>query len=313
MLDTQYPGSRFVLTVRPVEQWIDSRRRHVENNIRRKAAGEYDGRFIVVEEEKWRREWSDHLDKVRAFFADARRPPRDRFHLRSRVGSAVYVLAAPATGRAVPVGESRQARRASSGGFVSAAAPRSRRPRVFGLGLNKTGTSSLHEALTILGYESLHWGGPEIRRKVEAALEAGVPLLSNLDPRYDAFSDILALSTNYAGPRRAVPGQWIRPDRAAGRRLDRQSEAARRAEHPFARARGVHGTFLVVDEPAWRREWAEHLAAVREYFAGRDDLLELDVTADPGWESLSSLLRVDVPDVPFPWENRDHAPVPDRC
>ncbi len=196
---------------------------------------------------------------------------------------------------------------------MSATAPRSRRRRVFGLGLNKTGTSSLHEALTILGYESLHWGGPEIRRKVEAALEAGVPLLSNLDPRYDAFSDILALSTNYARLDVQYPGSgfvltvrpvdaWIDSRR---RHVERNIRLHERGEYT--------GTFLVVDEPAWRREWAEHVPAVREYFAGRDDLLELDVTADPGWESLCSLVRVDVPDVPFPWENRDHVPAPDRC
>ena len=32
-------------------------------------------------------------------------------------------------------------------------------PRVFGIGLSKTGTSSLHEALTLLGFDSFHWGG----------------------------------------------------------------------------------------------------------------------------------------------------------
>ena len=32
------------------------------------------------------------------------------------------------------------------------------RAKVFGIGLNKTGTISLHHALEQLGYRSLHWG-----------------------------------------------------------------------------------------------------------------------------------------------------------
>ncbi len=32
---SQYPGSRFVLTVRPLDAWVDSRRRHVERNMAR--------------------------------------------------------------------------------------------------------------------------------------------------------------------------------------------------------------------------------------------------------------------------------------
>ena len=46
LLDAQYPGSRFVLTVRPIDEWIASRRRHVESNVRRQAAGEYHGTFL---------------------------------------------------------------------------------------------------------------------------------------------------------------------------------------------------------------------------------------------------------------------------
>ena len=39
--------------------------------------------------------------------------------------------------------------------------PTPRPARVFGIGLNKTGTSSFHEAMTISRLHSLHWGGPE--------------------------------------------------------------------------------------------------------------------------------------------------------
>ena len=78
--------------------------------------------------------------------------------------------------------------------------------KVFCIGLNKTGTRSLHDALELLGLHGLHWGGPdpvaalqrgpEIRAAVERCLREGRPLLEDIDEA-DAYSDILALSTNF--------------------------------------------------------------------------------------------------------------------
>ena len=68
------------------------------------------------------------------------------------------------------------------------------RARVFCIGLNKTGTSSLHAAMEILGLMSLHWGGLPVRYTIEAALAEGRPLLSGLDP--------------------SVPFSWANRDRA---------------------------------------------------------------------------------------------------
>ena len=55
-----------------------------------------------------------------------------------------------------------------------------------------------------------------------------------------------------------------------------------------------------------------HLASVRAFFAGRDDLLEVDVTALPRWDELARFLEVEVPDVPFPTANVDGRPGPSR-
>lgn len=182
------------------------------------------------------------------------------------------------------------------------------RPRVFGIGLNKTGTSSLHEALEVLGLRSLHWGGPPIRRTVEAALADGRPLLADLDPAYDAFSDVAALSKNFCLLDHQYPGSrfvlTVRPvdDWVASRRahVERNVELAATGEY--------RGDFLVVDEDAWRAEWSAHVPAARRYFSGRPDFLELDLGADPGWGPLCTLLDRPVPDAPYPWANRHRAP-----
>jgi hypothetical protein len=182
--------------------------------------------------------------------------------------------------------------------------PRPDRPRVFCLGLNKTGTSSFHEAMLLLGLESLHWGGPPVRRRVEEALADGRPLLSGLDQRYDAFSDVRPLAEHFELLDAQYPGSrfvlTVRP-------VDQWLDSRRRHVENNQRRRAVGeytGEFLVVDEPAWREEWERHVTRVRAHFHGRPEFLEIDLTRAPGWEPLCALLRLPVPAVPFPWANR---------
>lgn len=181
------------------------------------------------------------------------------------------------------------------------------RPRIFGIGLNKTGTASLHKALTILGYDSLHWGGPALRRLVEASLEAGDPVLSRLDPRFDAFSDIQVLSTNFDRLDEQYPGSrfvlTVRPveEWLDSRRRHVESNLRRKAAGEYG------GTFVTIDEAAWREEWQQHVDKVRAYFAGRDDFLEIDIDQGPTWLPLCELLGVPEPADRFPWVNRDQS------
>ncbi len=183
--------------------------------------------------------------------------------------------------------------------------PKPDRPRVFGIGLNKTGTTSLHEALSLLGYESLHWGGPAVRKLVEVSLEIGDPLLSRVDPHFDAFSDILALSVNFELLDAQYPGSrfilTVRPidDWIESRRRHVESNIRRQAAGEY------HGGFVTVDEPAWRQEWTAHVERVRGYFADRSDFLEVDITDNASWGPLCDLLDRPSPRVAFPWINRN--------
>ncbi len=67
-LDERHPGARFILTTRSMEDWIESRRRHVEANRRRHEVGEYDGGFLVVDVPRWEEEWIEHHRAVRSHF-----------------------------------------------------------------------------------------------------------------------------------------------------------------------------------------------------------------------------------------------------
>ena len=195
----------------------------------------------------------------------------------------------------------------SSDSPVPNAGERSDRPRIFGIGLNKTATSSLHEALTLLGYRSLHDGGPAVHDAVKAAFDTKRPLLSNLDQTFDAFSDIGFLSRRFGFLDRQYPGsRFVLTVRPVDEWVDsRRRHVQRNIE--LKQAGGYDGTFLVVDEERWREEWHHHMQRVRDYFGDRRDILEVDLTRNPSWKPLCELLGVPVPDDPFPWANRDRA------
>lgn len=179
------------------------------------------------------------------------------------------------------------------------------RPRVFGIGLNKTGTISLHEALETLGYRSLHWGGPYSRLAVERAIREGSPLLTYLGD-HDAFSDIQRLSVSFELLDRQYPGsRFILTTRDVegwleSRRRHVERNVARKAVGEY------DGTFLTVDLEAWQVQFAEHDARVRAYFSDRpQDLLAMDITAGDDYRVLCPFLGLPEPAVPFPWRHRD--------
>ena len=132
------------------------------------------------------------------------------------------------------------------------------RPRIFGIGLNKTGTTSLDSALVILGFPSLHFGGQAAHDAVQRAIDERVPLLSYLDPRYDAFSDIGLLSRRFVMLDQQYPGsRFVLTTRPTADWIDSRR---RHVERNLKRqARGEYdGNFLVVDEEKWTKEWDNH-------------------------------------------------------
>ena len=185
------------------------------------------------------------------------------------------------------------------------------RPRLFGIGLNKTATTSLDAAVTMLGYVSLHDGGPDVQAAVQRAIADKAPLLV-LRPRFDAFSDIGVLSRRFAMLDRQYPGSsFVFTTRPFEDWIDSRRRHVER--NIAAKAVGEYdGTFLVIDEEKWTREWEHHHERVHAHFDGRDDFLEIDLTKNPVWGPLCRLLGVAEPDAPFPWANRDRTTtVPD--
>ena len=183
------------------------------------------------------------------------------------------------------------------------------RPRIFGIGLNKTGTSSLHAALEILGLRSLHYGGMETMERVFRAVDEGAPLLHHLDQGFDAFSDVMPLTYYFHLADVQYPGsRFILTLRDLDEWLDSRRRHVERNQQLTASGEYSAG-FVNVDIEGWRTEYTRHDAVVRAYLARRPDrLLVYDLIGGAGWAPLCDFLGKPMPDVPFPWSNAHQEP-----
>ncbi|GAB4360476.1 MAG: hypothetical protein Kow00114_14150 [Kiloniellaceae bacterium] len=172
------------------------------------------------------------------------------------------------------------------------------RPKILGIGLSRTGTTSLTAALNRLGFPALHY--PTRLSQIEA---------------HAAVTDI-TVSMAFQGLDRMFPGScFIMTLRALEPWLKSceqlwQKNAAFFNRNPMVKS--IERKFYGGD--GFERErfvaaYHRHLAAVETYFRDRPgDILYLDLfeTADP-WQPLCRFLKVPVPSEPFPHQNRSAA------
>jgi hypothetical protein len=178
--------------------------------------------------------------------------------------------------------------------------------KIIGIGLPKTGTSSLHHALEILGFRSVHF--PHDPQTV-AQVRAGDYVLDVLTGA-DAISDV-PIPVIFPQLDLAFPGaKFIQTDREVEPWIESERRAPFNHDRPMpGSARDFYRAILygVTDfnEDRFRLVHAQHLAMVESYFSGTRarDLLRIDITRGDGWESLCAFLDVPVPDVPFPRSN----------
>jgi len=172
--------------------------------------------------------------------------------------------------------------------------------KVFGIGLSRTGTTSLTEALKVLGFRARHYPNP-------------APLLAgdfSVADRFDALTDtpvaafFRELDARYTGARFILTVRdtesWIASVRdhflAMGPGLEAGPEGEIRAR--------VYGS-TTFDAHRFIQARDAHHGAVRAHFARRPhDLLELDITAGQGWETVCPFLGLPVPRAPFPMLNQ---------
>lgn len=186
--------------------------------------------------------------------------------------------------------------------------------RIFCIGPNKTGTSSLHLAFKMLGFKSLH--NPYLfNRRVLRAFSKRKKILYYLD-KYNAFSDIFFPSGVNAHPFLSYRNienflkkieedysnvkfilnirnmdDWIR---------SREKHVKINLHNKFYR-----GNWKSIDVEKWKDEMNMIQSKVKNYFIDKPDkLLIIDVCNNCDWEELCIFLNKPIPDKPFPHANK---------
>jgi hypothetical protein len=188
--------------------------------------------------------------------------------------------------------------------------------RIFGIGLSRTATSTLTTALGELGFRALHFPIDETTRTEiirSIADRRDVVRLSVLE-RVDALTDAPACACFEALDRAYPRSRFILTVREREAWLDSCRRYWTAGVEPFIRdhpANPLTGYIQAITEAVYgtaafdrERFSAAHEAyhdRVRNHFAGRDDLLTLDICGGEGWESLCGFLGVPEPGIDFPW------------
>jgi hypothetical protein len=183
--------------------------------------------------------------------------------------------------------------------------------KIFGIGLSRTGTTSLSAALSQLGYRSAHFA--ELRRELadrpgwfagdfatdylvgyDAAADLPVAtFFPQLDERYPESRFILTV--------RAVES-WLDSVRRHWQTRPFRDDAKGRFRNMVRLAMyGIHG----FSESRMRTVYEFHLRTVHWFFRNRPaDLLVIDICAGEGWEKLCPFLGKSQPKCSFPWANK---------
>ena len=176
--------------------------------------------------------------------------------------------------------------------------------KIFGIGLSKTGTTSLASALEILDFRTRDNPGlktyvpgdlasidPDVLEHHDALTDTPIPsFYRELDQRYPGARFILTV--------RDMDGWLLSCKKQFTAKLaDKQNDAHNRL---FL---DLYGT-SVFDDASFRSGYQRFVDGVLEYFKDRpQDLLILDVAAGQGWNELCAFLGKPVPAMPFPKSN----------
>jgi hypothetical protein len=191
--------------------------------------------------------------------------------------------------------------------------------KVFGIGLSRTGSTSLTEALSSLGYRAIHFPADPITQREYSDFfdNPAATLKLSLLEHYDAITDT-PVPRVYRELDRGYPGSkfiwtirdkesWLKSCELWWRRsvLPFMENDHQENLRPFMRLVGrvTYGT-AGFDAELFSQAHDAHMEEVPHYFLGRNrDLLPLNICAGHGWLELAPFLGMAVPDGPFPHRN----------
>lgn len=190
-----------------------------------------------------------------------------------------------------------------------------RRSKVFGIGLSRTGTTSLAHALSHLGYRTLHWsqngkviGWPEL---CDADAATDTPCSTQFEALYYTFED-----SKFVYTVRDVE-QWTESvkqyfgiEKPSNFRDLPKDEAYWKSDRNWGwyntvRRIQIHEC-LYAQHDSWASAYRTFDDRVRQFFDNKPEnrFLEMNITDGEGWEVLCPFLGLDPPDQSFPHRSR---------
>ena len=174
--------------------------------------------------------------------------------------------------------------------------------KVFGIGLNKTGTTTLGKCLKVLGYQHKSYDLDLLKKLCEGRSDD----VLRYAEQYDSFEDwpwplmYKELDSHFPGSKFILTTR-LSPDKWYGS-LVKHSERT----GPTEARKLVYGYTNPHDKKNEHiRFYQKHNADVRAYFDGRDsDFIELCWGRGDDWQKLCHFLDKEVPDAPFPHANK---------
>jgi len=182
--------------------------------------------------------------------------------------------------------------------------------RIFGIGLHKTGTTSLHHAFQILGFKSAHWqtapwaktvwreatqnGKSAALEKFYCACDLPIALVyQQLDRAYPGSKFVLTVRDEWSWLT-SVRKHWM-PEFNQFRYLWDEDVFTHRLHNMLYGRKDFYPTTML-------ERYRRHNAEVIEYFKGREqDLLVMDMEKGRhGWRELCGFLGLTVPNEPYP-------------
>jgi hypothetical protein len=173
--------------------------------------------------------------------------------------------------------------------------------KIFCLGLSKTGTNSLTNALNLLGFSAVHW---HYTKKVFGYNENGINIDFDKFIGHDAFLDT-PIARIYQELDRRFPGSkfilTVRDDLKWAESFRNQFEKGIVDDFEAHLHRDLYGTDSY-DHEMCIAAYNNHTSMAKAYFEGREnDFLIMNITEGDGWESLCKFLDITIPDTEFPF------------
>ena len=181
--------------------------------------------------------------------------------------------------------------------------------RIFGIGMHKTATRSLHRALQILGYDSAHWESGDWARDIwdemntlgrsptvekhYALSDVPIPILyDKLDRAYPGSKFILTIKDE---------AEWLRSVR---NHWNPEVNPFRWEWDVFPFSNRIHREIYgqkEYDALVFLERYRKHNADVKAYFKNRPkDFVVMEMDKGAGWPELCGLLGKPIPNVVYP-------------